>query len=101
MVYVRFNARQGKAKPILLKALLDSGASGSLVAKKHATKLRLKKLQGPKTIWTTPSGELKTSTKCQASFTLPAFHENRMISWDLHLTESLGAYDLILGRDFF
>ena len=34
IVYVRFNSRLGKAKPITLRCLLDTGASGSLVAQK-------------------------------------------------------------------
>ena len=99
IVYVRFNTRMGKAKPIVLKALLDSGASESLVLRKHAKKLRLKNLEGSKTLWTTPAGSLKTSTKCQAQFIIPEFYDDRMISWDLHTTDTLGAYDLILGRD--
>ena len=34
-------------------------------------------------------------------FSLPEFHENRVITWKTHLTtdESLGKYDMILGRD--
>ena len=32
IVFVRFNTRMGKAKPITLKCLLDTGASGSLIA---------------------------------------------------------------------
>ena len=36
LVFIRFNTRLGKAKPITLKCLLDSGASGSLIAATHA-----------------------------------------------------------------
>ena len=46
-----------------------------------------------------PAGELKTTTKCQSQFILPELHDNRMIAWDLHVTQNLGAYDMILGRD--
>ena len=67
IVYVRFNTRLGKAKPITLRCLLDTGASGSLISKPHAKKLRMKKLGGVKTMWTTPAGELSTSTKCQGT----------------------------------
>jgi hypothetical protein len=42
IAFARLNSRLGKAKPITLKCLLDSGASGSLIAAKHATKLRKK-----------------------------------------------------------
>ena len=39
MVFVRFNSRLGKAKPVTLKCLLDTGASASIIAQKHAQKL--------------------------------------------------------------
>jgi hypothetical protein len=52
IVFVRLNSRMGKAKPITLKCLLDTGASGSLVSKEHAKKLRMKKLNGPQTVLT-------------------------------------------------
>ena len=99
IVYVRFNTRHGKAKPITLRCLLDTGASGSLVLHKHAKKLRMKKLGGAKTLWTTPNGNLSTSTKCQGTFMIPEFHDDRVIEWDLHTTSTLGAYDMIIGRD--
>ena len=99
IVYVRFNSRMGKAKPVTLRCLLDTGASGSLVSKEHAKKLRMKKLGGVQTMWTTPAGELSTSTKCQGTFMIPEFHNDRVIEWDLHVTQSLGAYDMIIGRD--
>ena len=99
IVYVRFNSRQGKAKPVTLRCLLDTGASGTLITHKHAKKLRMKKQGGAKTMWTTPAGELKTSTKCQSTFMIPEFHNDRVIEWDLHVTQTLGAYDMIIGRD--
>jgi hypothetical protein len=42
-VFVRFNTSRGKPKPITIKVLLDSGASGSLICTKFAKKLKLKK----------------------------------------------------------
>ena len=99
IVFVRFNPRLGKAKPVTLKCLMDTGASGSLVAKRHATKLRLKKLDGNKAVWTTPAGNLKTTHKCNSTFVLPEFFRDRVIEWDLHVSDDLGAYDMIIGRD--
>ena len=84
----------------MLKCLLDTGASGSLVAKQHVTKLRLKKTPGPQTVWTTPGGQLQTTNKCQSTlFILPEFFRDRVIEWDLHVSSSLGAYDMIIGQD--
>jgi len=99
IVFVRFNSRLGKAKPITLKCLLDTGASGSLVAKQHAKKLRMKQLPGEQTVWTTPAGKLNTTYKCQSTFVLPEFFRDRVVEWDLHVSSSLGAYDMIIGRD--
>ena len=80
----------GKAKPVTLTCLLDTGASETLVEAKHASKLRMKKRGGAQTMWTTPAGEISTSTKCQATFMIPEFHDDRVIEWDLHVTKSLG-----------
>ena len=98
IVFVRFNTRMGKSKPVTLRALLDSGGSGSLVSEKYAKKLRMKK-QASKTIWTTPGGTMTTSVKCQAQFTMPELFDNCVIEWDLYVAPSMGAYDMIIGRD--
>ena len=71
IVFARLNSHLGKPKPITLKCLLDSGAPGSLIAAKHAANLRKKLNSGPKTIWTTPSGTMSTTQKCQCTFLLP------------------------------
>ena len=76
LIYVQFNPRLGKAKPVTLKCLLDTGASASIIAAKHASKLRTKNIPGGTTVWTTPAGELTTSKKCQCQFILPEFHRD-------------------------
>jgi hypothetical protein len=68
MVFVRLNSRMGKAKPVALKCLLDTRASGSLISKEHAKKLCHKKLQGTQTVWTTPGGDLKTNYKLMSMY---------------------------------
>ena len=98
IAFVRFNTRMGKAKPVTIRALLDSGGSGTLVTEKYARKLRCKK-HTPKTVWTTPGGAMSTTRQCQATFTIPELHDNRLIAWDVHVTQDLGAYDMIIGRD--
>ena len=79
IAFARLNSRLGKAKPVTLKCLLDSGASGSLIAAKHATKLRKKPITGPKTVWTTVAGTMSTTHRCQCTFLLPEFHRDRVV----------------------
>ena len=68
IAFVRFNTRHGKAKPVLIKCLLDSGASESLVLQQYAEKLRKKKTtQG----WSTPSGKMTTNQTARYQFTIP------------------------------
>jgi cytochrome c len=38
LAFVRFNTSLGKPKPVTIKALLDSGASESLINKKYVSK---------------------------------------------------------------
>jgi len=98
IVFVRFNTSLGKPKPVTIKALLDSGGSGTLVTEKYAKKLRQKK-SASATVWTTPAGNMSTTSKVKAQFSIPELHDNRLIEWDVHVTKDLGAYDMIIGRD--
>ena len=89
---------KGKPKPILVKALLDSGASGTLIAQKHVTKLNTKSYAS-KTTWSTPAGSVNTTAEVDVHFSLSELHDNRGIKWKAHVADSLGAYDMIIGRD--
>ena len=83
-----------------MKCLLDTDASGSIIAAKHANKLPCKITSGKKIIWTTPGGELTTSKECKTMFILPEFHRNRVVEWNCSIApNNLGAYDMIFGQD--
>ena len=43
-------------------------------------------------------GSVQTGLKTKTEFLLPEFFEDRLIEWEIHLTESLGNYDII-GHD--
>jgi hypothetical protein len=95
-VFVNVNTRQGKSKPVILRALLDSGGSGSLVTEQFTRKLKLKTVKSD-TVWTTPAGALNTGTKCKATLNIPELHDLIQIKWDLYVSKSLGTYDMIIG----
>ena len=99
IVCVRFRVRKDKKEFKTLKCLIDSGASGSLVAHKFAKDLSLEKSKGRHTTWTTPAGDMNTTSRVRCQFSLPEFHRERTLEWKLHVTQDLGAYDMILGRD--
>ena len=64
-----------------------------------AQKLQVK--SGCKTEWTTAAGSVVTTEKAETQFSFLELHENRVITWSVHLTPdiNLGRYDMILGRD--
>ena len=87
-----------KSRPILLKCLLDSGASSSLVHSKFVANLRLK--NDATTKWLTSAGEFVTKKQVDAHYMLTEFHEARVIQSRLHVIEGPSSrYDMILGRD--
>ena len=96
---VQFKATIGKGKNVTLKALLDSGGAGTLLTAKAAKRLRLKKSNLKPVLWTTPAGDVTTNRSCKSQLSLPELHPDRIIEWDFHVANSLGAYDMIIGRD--
>ncbi len=98
IAFVRLNTRLGKAKPVWVRALLDSGASESIVSQKFTSKLRVKET-GKKVTWNTPSGQFSTNQKVKAQFSIPELQDRKLIEWTLHVTPDMGAYEMIIGRD--
>ena len=83
-----------------LRVLLDSGCTATLINKKFVRTFPTTKTNKVK--WRTKTGVFKTTRKCDITFTLPAFHENRQIQVKAYVDESHAhnnSYDLIIGRD--
>lgn len=99
IAFVRINTRRGKLKPTTIRALLDSGASETLLHKKFAKKLRVHSSKNGGTNWSTPGGRMTTDKKAKIQFTLPELHDDRLIEWNAHVANDLGNYDMIIGRD--
>ena len=97
VTFVRLNVRRGKPKLVTLRALLDSGGSGTLISERFAKKLKRVKIEPSE--WSTPAGTLTTNTMVKAKFLMPEFHDNRLLEWKIHVTPNMGAYDMIIGRD--
>ena len=78
--------------------LLDSGASGSIVSKTIAKKLRL--TNEAQCVWNTAAGLLVTNKKTKLQFMLPELSETKLIEWKMHvLNDDAMNYDIIIGRD--
>ena len=89
--------RQSKTR--LVKALVDSGASESILAKAKGDKLPLKKTKKERQL-STAAGVLTTNTKIVTSFSFPELHANKLINQSLHVVDlNIDRYDIIIGRD--
>ena len=91
VVFLRFNTQRGKAKPVTITALLDSGGHKSLVTERLTKKLKVKSSKGKAKVWSTPAGDVTTNKRVKSQFTMPELHEDCLVEWDFHVTKSLGA----------
>ena len=89
------NSPNGK----LLKILMDSGASQTLLNEKHTT--NLPKKSSTKTNWSTAAGVITTTHKCRIQIILPEFNDTKVIEHDVHIFNGDMSlkYDMIIGRD--
>jgi hypothetical protein len=83
----------------MVKALIDSGASASLLLREHAKGLHIK-ASTKKHKWATAGGPVSTTDRAKSMFRLPELHMNKTITSKLHITDTgLGRYDMVIGRD--
>ena len=81
-----------------IKALVDSGASKSIICKSKT--LDNKCYQDKSTKWDTTTGQVSTSGKCILEFGLHEFSSTRRITHNFHVMDTvIPGYDMILGRD--
>ena len=81
----------------MIKALLDSGASSTIIQKSLVTKLRTKKSNTKE--WKTAAGTFTTNAEAQLQFQIPELSPTRTVQYWATVTERMLNYDIILGRD--
>ena len=101
-IIVEIPALNKTSRPRKLRALLDSGSTGSIILSEFT--LGLGKKQTKKEQWTTKGGNFTTSGKCRVPMVLSDFTTSTTIHFECHVDSSkrspLQSYDLILGKDF-
>ena len=45
------------------------------------------------------AGKVSTSKMMKVQFSLPELHNDRLIKWNVHVSKTLGSYDMIIGQD--
>ena len=97
LTFGRINTTRGKPTPVTIWILFNSGGSGTVLDKKFAKKLQQDKCAAVE--WSTVAGKVSTNKKAKIQFSLPELFEAPLIEWRVHLADSLGNYDMIIGRD--
>ena len=80
-----------------LKALLDTGATGTIVSSKFCKHLKRHKCQPTK--WQTQNGSFITNSKAKIEFLIPELNDQRLVSTYVHDTNQPMSYDIIIGTD--
>ncbi len=79
-------------------ALLDSGASSSIVQKSLINEEDVE--QTTKTVWSTANGKFTTGETVKLAFTLPEINEQRVVHFKVHIADDiLTSYDMIIRCD--
>ena len=80
-----------------VKILLDSGASGSIVAEQFVS--HFKHVPSKTCTWETMAGSFRTTSKCVVEIILPELNPTAKIRQKLHVVPKMSKYDILLGRD--
>ena len=91
--------RKGTDDQRVIKILLDSGTSSTIISGDYCKKLR--KSTDSKTKWNTKGGNFTTNYTAKLKFTLPELDNNKIVTWTAHVDDSSQPhrYDMIVGRD--
>jgi predicted aspartyl protease len=92
--------KKNRTKIRLIKALVDTGASETIIVQKAAKNLPHRSTNDTKQ-WSTAAGIIDSTSKTKkVDFSLPELHANRTIKQSFHVIDvELKRYDMIIGRD--
>ena len=100
-IVIEVRLKDGGAQ--LLRTLLDTSTSATMLLCKFVEPGRISKYKGKATKWTTLGGTYLTKRKALMEFWLPEFSLNKKIQWVCHVDENtdpdLAQYDMIIGAD--
>ena len=101
-VIVEIENKKGKIVPI--RALIDTGTTGTLLLKEYLSPRTPKAYKKPeRTKWTTIGGTFETKRKAVVNFRLPEFDTQKKVTWKVNIDDttdpSKAAYDMIIGTD--
>ena len=100
ILFAKLRTSLSKKNYQVIKVLLDSGASASvihadLVKSLHVTKER-------ETVWNTAGGNVTTGSMCNIEFSLPEFSPTATVSYKVHMSTQKTMflkYAMIMGRE--
>ena len=83
----------------LVKSLVNSGSSESILTKAKSDKLPVKKTKQEGQC-STAAGVFTTNPKTATSFSFPELHATKLINQSLHIVDlNIDCYDMIIGCD--
>ena len=97
IVFLNMHKKRKSKDVFTLKALLDSGATSTLINSKFVKHLKRRKCTT--TSWQTQCSTFTTSSKAKIKFLIPELNDQRLVSAYVHNTPSDMSYDIIIGQD--
>ena len=77
IVFAKLQTLLGIPKTVLIKCLVDTGSSGTIL------------FTTQKTTWNTSAGDFTTNGRSTIQFTLPEFYDKSIIEHEVHITSNL------------
>ena len=97
IVFINLSTNDEHNDVITLKALLDTGATSSLIKSKFVTNLT--KTPSEPTAWKTAVGYFETHEMVKTEFLIAELNDQRLIRTEMHETQQDMPYDVIIGLD--